>query len=131
MRTPCILVVALVVAAGCRSRPSCSNLSDGDVPLVRSHAGNSLVPQFAFSQLSAARQSVAGQTRHRVFSISGGLSDVRAISKNPIVAATDQDGWFFFATSVATDADTRQPTEFISGYAIRRGSREIIYWSTW
>jgi hypothetical protein len=66
-----------------------------------------------------------------VYSISDGLPDVRTASKNPIVAATDQDDWFFFATSVATDATTHQPTQFISGFAVRHGSRQIVYWSTW
>jgi hypothetical protein len=102
-----------------------------DVPVVRSQAGHARVPPFAFSQLSAGRLSVMGQTRHRVYSISDGLRDVRVTSQNPIVAVTDQDGWFFYATSVATDAATHQPAQFISGYAIRHGSRQIVYWSTW
>ena len=131
MRNLCIMVVSLgVVAAGCCSHPNSSS-SDVEVPVVRSQAGNALVPQFAFSQLSAGRLSVMGQTRHRVYSISDGLPDVRVTSQNPIVAATDQAGWFFFATSVATDTTTHQPTQFISGFAIRRGSRQIVYWSTW
>jgi hypothetical protein len=131
MRNLGIIVVSLgVVIAGCCSGTNSSS-SVVDVPVVRSQAGHTMVPPFAFSQLSAGRLSVVGQTRHRVFSISAGLPDVRIISKNPIVAATDQDGWFFFATSVATDATTHQPVQFISGYAIRYGSRQIVYWSTW
>ena len=140
MRNLCIMFVSLgVIVAGCCSRPN-SRSSDVDVPVVSSQAGHTLVPPFAFSQLSAGRLSVVGQTKHRVYSISDGLPDVRMASKNPIVAATDQDGWFFFATSVvkdvfdtslATDATTPQPVEFISGYAIRHGSRQIVYWSTW
>jgi hypothetical protein len=102
-----------------------------DIPVVRSQPGHALVPQFAFSQLSGGRLSVVGHTTHRVYSITDGLPDVRMTSKNPIVAATDQDGWFFFATSVATKTATDQPAQFISGYAIRRGTRQIIYWSTW
>jgi len=116
-----------------------------DGPVVRSQTGHELVPSFAFSQLSAGRLSVVGQARHRVFSISDGLPDVRAVSKNPIVDATDQDGWFFFATSVVAGVyDTgffdklpakvvtiHLPTQFISGYAIRHGDRQIVYWSTW
>ena len=131
MHNLCIMVVSLgVVAAGCCSRPNSSS-SDVDVPVVRSQSGHALVPPFAFSQLSAGRLSVVGQTKHRVYSISDGLPDVRMASQNPIIAATDQDGWFFFATSVATDATTHQPAQFISGYAIRHRSRQIVYWSTW
>jgi hypothetical protein len=102
-----------------------------DVPVVSNQAGHTLVPPFAFSQLSAGGRSVMGKTKHRVYSISDGLPDVRMTSNNPIVAVTDQDGWFFFATSVATDAATHQPVQFISGYAIRHGGRQIVYWSTW
>ena len=131
MRNLCVMFVSLgVVAAGCCSRPN-SISSDVDVPVVSSQAGHTLVPPFAFSQLSAGRLSVKSQTRHRVYSISDGLPDVRMASQNPIIAATDQDGWFFFATSVATDATTHQPMQFISGFAIRHGSRQIVYWSTW
>jgi hypothetical protein len=143
MHNLCLLIVSLgVVAAGCCSYPHSSS-SDVDVPVVRSQAGRALVPPFAFSQLSAGRLSIVGQARHRVFSISDGLPDVRTVSKNPIVDATDQDGWFFFATSVASvvagvfdtspaaDVTIHLPTQFISGYAIRHGSRQIVYWSTW
>jgi hypothetical protein len=131
MRNLCIIVVGLgVVAAGCCSRTNSS--SPGmDVPVMSSQAGHAVVPPFAFSQLSAGRLSVMGQTKLRVYSISDGLPDVRMVSKNPIVAATDQDGWFFFATSVARDSTTLQPVQFISGYAIRHGSRQIVYWSVW
>jgi hypothetical protein len=115
-----------------------------DVPVVGNQAGNALVPPLAFRQLSAGL-SIVGQARHRVFSISDGLPDVRTVSKNPIVDATDQDGWFFFATSAAAgvfptsffdtlpakDVTIHLPTQFISGYAIRHGSRQIVYWSTW
>jgi hypothetical protein len=131
MRNLCIITAGLaLVAAGCSSR-QISNSSDMDVPVLSRQAGHTLVPSSAFSQLSVGRLSIKGQAKHRVFSISDGLPDVRMVSKNPIVAATDQDGWFFFATSVARDEATDQPVEFISGYAIRHGSQQIVYWSTW
>src|SRR5260370_39670617 len=114
MRNLYIMVVGLgVVASGCCSRTNSSS-SVVDVRVVSSQAGNTVVPPFAFSQVSAGRLSVMGQTRHRVFSISDGLPDVRLVSQNPIIAATDQDGWFFFAISIATDATTDQPAQFIS-----------------
>ena len=92
MRNLRIIVLSLaVVAGGCCSRPNSSS-SDADVPVLSNPAGNALVPPFAFGQLSAGRLSVVGQTKHKVYSISDGLPDVRTASKNPIVAATDQDG---------------------------------------
>jgi hypothetical protein len=142
MRNLYLIIVSVgALAAGCCSRPNASSPTV-DIPIVNRQAGHTPVPPFAFSQLSAGRLSVMGQTKHRVYSISDGLPDVRAVSKNQIVAATDQDGWFFFATSVAkgsfdldnspaTDVTTPQPVQFISGYAIRHGSRQIVYWSTW
>jgi hypothetical protein len=126
-----ILILCLgVVAAGCCSRKH-SNSSILDVPVVSSETSHPVVPPLAFSQLSDGRLSVVGQTRHRVFSITDGLADVRTASQHPIVAAADQDGWFFFATSVVTDTTTHQPSQFISGYAIRHDGRQIVYWSTW
>ena len=131
MRNLCILVISLgvVAAGGCSHRNMSSSVVD--VPVVSNKAGQKIVPPFAFSQLSDGRLSVVGQTKHRVFSISDGLTDVRIISRNPIVAVAEQDGWFFFATSVGTDATIHQPTQFISGYAIRHGGRQIVSWSTW
>ena len=90
-----------------------------------------MVPPFAFNQLLAGQRSVIGQTKHPVFSITTGLPEVRMASQNAIVAVTEQDGWFFYATSVGKDEVTNQPVQFISGYAIKRGTRQIIYWSTW
>jgi hypothetical protein len=90
-----------------------------------------MVPPFAYNQLLAGQRSVIGQTKHPVFSIAAGLPDARLASKNPIVALTEQDGWFFYATSVVEDGVTLQPVQFISGLAIKRGSRQILYWSTW
>lgn len=43
----------------------------------------------------------------------------------------EQGGWFFYATSTATDQTTHQPASFIAGYAIKKGGREIIEWSAW
>jgi hypothetical protein len=131
MRNLFSIIVSLgVVAAGCCVRTN-YDCSDKNLPLVISQAGRAMVPPFAFGQLLTGQRSVIGQTRHRVFSINGGLANVRMVSQNPIVAATEQGGWFFYATSVATDDATHQPVQFISGYAIQRGSRQVIYWSTW
>ena len=88
----CIIIASLgVVAAGGCSRTNYGS-SMVNVLVVNSQAGHAVVPLIVFSQLSAGRRSVIGQTRHRVFSINGGLPDVRLASQNPIVAATDQDG---------------------------------------
>jgi hypothetical protein len=128
----CITIASLgVVAAGC-----CSHIngrpSDDSVPVVISQPGRPMVPEFAFEgQLIARNRKVIGQAGKEVFSISGGLSDVRRVSPIPIVAATEQDGWFFYATATFQDATTHQPDGFISGCAVKRGSRQIIEWSVW
>jgi hypothetical protein len=119
MRNLCILVIYLgVLVTGC-------------IPIVTGQADRPVVPDLAFKQLSADQRSVVGQARRRVFSIPEGLFDVRRVSPDPIVATTGQSGWFFYATSVATNSVTQQPGQFISGYAIQRGTRRIIYWSVW
>ena len=122
-----ILILRLgVVASGCYSRDHSSS-SVLDIPVVSSKTNHGIVPPLIFSQLSDGRQSMAGQTRHRVFSIRDELAEVRTVFLHPIVAATDQSGWFFFATSVVTDGITHEPAQFISGYAVQHRSKQIVY----
>lgn len=117
MRNLCILVMCLgALVTGC-------------IPIVVGQADRPVVPDLAFNQLSADQRNVVGQAGRQVFSIRDGWWDVRRISTHSIVATTRQNGWFFYATAVATDSPTHQPGQFISGYAIQRGTRRIIYWS--
>lgn len=129
----------LLCAAGCRA-PSPSVRSLNNVSIVTSDPGNPVVPPLAFHQLQPGFRKVVRRTDHKVFSIGDGLPDVRAASNSPIVAATEQDGWFFYATSATSGevdkpdsavARTTQHPQFIAGYAIKRGTREIYYWSVW
>lgn len=66
-----------------------------------------------------------------VNSLETGLLQVKKIYDRPVLAMVERDGWFFNATSVARDAKTNVPVSMISGYAIKRDGRRIIWWSVW
>lgn len=119
-----------VIAAGCCSHRN-ERSSQVDVPVVSEKLGHKVVPPLAFSQLSEGHGSVVRLTARRIFSIKDGLTEVHSICRTSIVAIADQGGWFFYATSAVTDTTTHQPTQLISGYAIRHGSRQIVSWSIW
>lgn len=123
----------LVYAAGCRT-PSHSAHWLNNVSIVTSDPGHPVVSPLAFNWLQSGFGKVVRRIDHKVFSLGDGLPDVRAVSSfpnSPVVAITEQNGWFFYATSMATSSEVDKPPQFISGYAIKRGTREIFYWSVW
>jgi len=119
-----------VITAGCASHPAAGSSLDG-IAVVASSADRPMVPKLAFKQLAAKDRKVLGQARNKIHSLGEGLPVARAVSALPILAVADQDGWFFYATATFTDATTHQPVGFISGLAIRHGTRDIFTWSIW
>lgn len=125
-----IVVILGVLGAGCRSHPAAGTSIDG-VPVVAGTSARPLVPETVFKQLNAKKRTILAQSRNKIHSLGEGLPAVRAVSLLPVVAVAEQDGWFFYATGIFTDATTHQPVGFITGLAVRRGSREIIGWGIW
>jgi hypothetical protein len=57
---------------------------------------------------------------------------VQKAFKRPIVAMAESEGWYFYATcAFLGDDDDGESTYFVSGYAIKRGSRQVVEWSVW
>jgi hypothetical protein len=125
-----IVATLAVITAGCASHPAAGSSIDG-VPVVASSAKQPMVPALAFKQLAAKDRKALNQARNKIHSLDEGLQVARAASALPILAAADEDGWFFYATATFTDATTHQPVGFISGLAIRHGTRDIFTWSIW
>jgi len=96
------------------------------VPIAKNKPGETVM-----KQLTGESCRVVATTPAVVTSIQAGLPHVRKIAGHRIVAAVEAEGWFVYATSAARDADTGQPVFFISGYAIKKGGREVIWYSVW
>jgi hypothetical protein len=129
-RLTAMLVTLAILSAGCASHPEPGSSLDG-VPVLASSADRPMVPKLAFKQLAAKNRKSLGQARNKIHSLEEGLPVVRAVSALPIIAVAEQNGWFFYATATFTDDTTHQPNGFVSGLAIRHGTRDIICWSIW
>jgi hypothetical protein len=78
------------------------------------------------------RPKVVSESPAPVTSLEGGLPHAQKASKLPILAMAESEGWFYYATSVGRDGYGRPGGVFNSGYAIRRGGRQVIFaWSGW
>ena len=70
--------------------------------------------------------NVVGEAPAPVTSLERGLPYVQKASRQPILGMSESKEWFFYATFVGRDKRI-----FISGYAIKRGGRQIIPWNGW
>lgn len=59
------------------------------------------------------------------------LPELQRIGERPIVAMTEYKNWLWFATDVARDAQTGAVRVFIGGYAVHKGSRDVLKWGVW
>ncbi|HXI82919.1 MAG TPA: hypothetical protein VNL17_02375 [Verrucomicrobiae bacterium] len=128
------------LATGCSSYPS-SKVDDHhqvaamlnpftrSAPVVVTNPEYPVVANSTMEQLTAGTAKIVGETEATISSLQQGLPEVQKIYRGTVYAVTEQDGWFFYATSIAFDKNTYQPVAFISGYAIRRGDRAILEWS--
>jgi len=119
---PLVLLTGLaVVSQGAPEKPRPA------VPVLKADA----VYSSAVEQVTSAPPDLGHELPTPVSSLEGGLRSVQKVSTRPILAMSESKGWFFYATSVATDAKTGKPTSFISGYAVKRDGRRVIRWSVW
>jgi hypothetical protein len=78
------------------------------------------------------RPKVVYEAPAPVTSLEGGLPYVQKASKLPILAMSESAERFFYATSVGQDGYGRPRGVFNGGYAIKRGSRQVIFaWGGW
>ena len=103
----------------------------GGLPVLANSKAHPLFPDRVFKQLTAKNRKVVGVARERVHSLSDGLAVARAADALSIGAVAEVKGWYFYADAVFTDANTGKPIGFISGVAIKHGTKEVIGWSTW
>jgi hypothetical protein len=78
------------------------------------------------------RPKVVAEAPAPVTSLEGGLPYAQKASRLPILAMSESEGWFYYATDVGRDGYGRPRGVFTSGYAIKRGGRQVIFaWSGW
>ena len=124
------LTISLVLLIGTvvvNDLPRCNDPSFVIVPTIR---GKTVMSR-AMKQFTDKGTTAVATTPTAVTSIVAGLPYVRKIAMHPIVAATETEGWYVYATSVARNETTGRPEVFISGFAIKKGSREIKSWGVW
>lgn len=102
------------------------------VPVVKPDA----IISFSTNQLVKVVQNATPIAGHAVptpvSSLQDGLAYVQKAFKRPIVAMAESEGWFFYATTgFVGDEKAGERGIFISGYAIKRGSRQVVEWSVW
>lgn len=100
------------------------------VPILNEDPKHEFIQPLVMEQLKPDRQKSVGKSVQPVSSVEGGLTDVIRISQSPILAATEHEGFYFYATGGARDQDGNL-VSWLSGYAIQRNRREIFTWSIW
>jgi hypothetical protein len=67
-------------------------------------------------------------SRQPAFSMEQGLSGVQRISRKPVVAMTQYNNWYWYATDVERDANTQAIQTFLGGYAVQKGGYLAWKW---
>jgi hypothetical protein len=118
------LTALAVVSQACTPKPA--------VPVVKAEAVASFTTNGLLNVGKSATPMPGHEAPKPVATLHGGLSHVQKAFKRPIVAMTETDGWFFYATvAFLGDAKDGEGAFFISGYAMKRGSRQVVEWSVW
>jgi hypothetical protein len=89
------------------------------------------VDPLAFKQVSTASPELGYDVPRPVTSLKGGLPAVQKAADHPIIAMAESKGWFFYATSAVRDGQTGKPVFFLSGYAVKRGTRRVVGFGVW
>jgi hypothetical protein len=117
-----LLTGLAVVSQGSPEKPKPAKPA---VPVLKADA----VYSRAVEQVTSAAPELGYRVACPVSCLEAGLHYLP--SERPILAMAESKGWFFYATSVVRDGKTGEPVSFISGYAIKRGGRQVIGWSVW
>lgn len=111
-------------------RPDKAAVGGEKLLIVKHDPHNPVVLENVLQQVTENPHSAVSKSAVPVLSIQHGLEVVRKASKEPVLAAVEVDGWFFYGTVVLNHQHGR-PGLFISGYAIRRGGQDVIGFSVW
>ena len=85
----------------------------------------------ALPQLGRASTPVLLKTRRPVVSAVQALPGIQKSANRPIIAVTEYKDWYWFATDVSWDSETKTIRVFIGGYAVQKGGRMVLKWSVW
>src|SRR5690349_12480852 len=127
-----LLLCGLLLAVGCASKGDrgISNVEAVQrVDMVRNPVSTLASLRLALEQVERTTAPVQGRTAKLVRTVSEGVSELGRFVDHPILAAAEYHGWFWYATDVARDSETKEVKMFIAGYAIRKGGDAVIQWS--
>jgi hypothetical protein len=126
-----VVSISLLLAVGCTTHPNLTSSQSSEVVVFEdaSHTGNTL--DMALGQVTGADTVAEFKIRKPAALLPQVLSEVQSAADRPIVAATEYAGWFWFATDVARDSETKKVRTFLRGYAIQKNSRSVMKWSVW
>jgi len=82
----------------------------------------------ALPQFSRGAPPIFLKSKLPAFSLRQTLPDVQNISDRPLLAMTEYNGWFWYATDVAPSPDPQAIGAFVSGYAVQKGGHLAWKW---
>jgi len=128
----CLLSFLLAAAcAGCAHHKAAHTVAlapdQGEVeqlsdPAVTSASLAAVIPQFS---RGAPPVLISMQP---AYSMEQGLFGVQRISKRPVVAMTQYNNWYWYATDVDRDSNTQAIQTFRGGYAVQKGGYLAWRW---
>jgi hypothetical protein len=127
-----LLPLALFFGATVLSQGSPETAQPGRpaIPILKAEA----VSSFDFNQLvnvvKNSRPMAGNEAPKPVTSLQDGLRHVQKAFNRPVVAMSESEGWYFYATKAMFN-DQKNPTSafFVSGYVIKRDSRQVVEWN--
>lgn len=126
-----ISLALLAVCAGCahpRAHTIALAPNTADVAFVPDPSSTSASLAAALPKFNQGAPPILLRSGRPIFSLEQGLPDVQRISKQPLLAMTEYNGWLWYATDVARDASSQSVGNFLSGYAVQKGGYLAWRW---
>jgi hypothetical protein len=133
LRTGLILIGVLSIAGCALPHEPAVVTKESDVLIISEPLKPQGTLDLALNQFGGNITNVVGQTSFPVRSLTQGLAPVRQVADYPLIAMTEYRGWFWYFRSVdmVKNWDTNTVSSPLGGYAIRKGGREVRWWSMW
>lgn len=131
------LVLLFLIPTGCAPhresarRPDKQGINASAVYVLENSSSTGGSLKLAMKQVSHPDALVVLRMDQPAEALLATLREIQNLSNHPIVAMTEYDGWFWFATDVARESDTKTIRTLIKGYAIKKGGRSVFSWSVW
>jgi hypothetical protein len=126
-----IVLLLIAVCAGCahrtKSNPkvALAPASDVEEMMDASLAAPSLtavIPQFSRGEAPVLISMQPAYSMHQA------LPNVQKLTRKPVVAMTQYKNWYWYATDVSRDPDSRAIQAFLGGYAVQKGGYLAWKW---